>query len=90
MTETLENDLKVKWSSSKRREKAINADFTFQQNTKIHFVLLKKPKLLQMNSVILNRTPLATTDNDINQSIILRRQVKAITYLTRANNQMKV
>ena len=37
-TETCKNDLKVKWPTSKRREKAVNTDFTFQPNTKVQFV----------------------------------------------------
>ena len=37
-TETCKNDLKVKCSTSKRREKAVNTDFTFQPNTKVQFV----------------------------------------------------
>ena len=34
-TETCKNDSKVKWPSSKRREKAVNTDFTFQPNTDV-------------------------------------------------------
>ena len=34
-TETCKNDSKVKWPTSKRREKAVNTDFTFQPNTKV-------------------------------------------------------
>ena len=37
-TETCKNDLKVKWPTLKRREEAVNTDFTFQPNTKIQFV----------------------------------------------------
>ena len=37
-TETCKNDLKVKWPTSKRRNKAANTDFTFQPNTKVQFV----------------------------------------------------
>ena len=39
-TETRKNDLKVKWSTSKKREKAeaVNGDFIFKINTKIRFV----------------------------------------------------
>ena len=37
-TETCKNDLKVKWPTSKRRERAVNTDFTIQPNTKAQFV----------------------------------------------------
>ena len=37
-TETWKNDLKVKWLTSKRREKVVKTGFTFQPNTKIQFV----------------------------------------------------
>ena len=37
--------LKVKWSSSKIREKALNADFTFQPNTKIYFASPEEVKV---------------------------------------------
>ena len=37
-TETCKNDLKVKWPTSKRREKTVNTDFIFQPNTKVLFV----------------------------------------------------
>ena len=39
-TETHKNDLKVKWSTSKKREKAevVNGDFIFKINTKTPFV----------------------------------------------------
>lgn len=40
-TETCKNDLKVKRPTSKRREKVVNTDFTFQPNTKIQFVSLE-------------------------------------------------
>ena len=33
--------LKLKWPTSKRREKVVNTDFTFQPNTKIKFVSLE-------------------------------------------------
>ena len=33
--------LKLKWPTSKRREKVVNTDFTFQPNTKIQFVSLE-------------------------------------------------
>ena len=35
-TKTCKNDLKVKWPSSKRREKVV--DFKFQPNTKVQLV----------------------------------------------------
>ena len=39
-TETHKNDLKVKWSTSKKREKVevVNGDFIFKINTKTPFV----------------------------------------------------
>ena len=37
-TKTCKNDLKVKWTTSKRREKVVNMDFAFQTTTKVQFV----------------------------------------------------
>ena len=82
-TETCKNDLKVKWPTSKRREKAVNTDFTFQPNTKVQFV---SPKDSAVVSVIW-KLPLTMK---VTNFTILRRQVKVITHLTQANIQMKV
>ena len=82
-TETCKNDLKVKWPTSKRREKAVNTDFTFQPNTKVQFV---SPKDSAVVSVIW-KLPLTMK---VTNFTILRRQVKVITHLTQANNRMKV
>ena len=82
-TETCKNDLKVKWPTSKRREKAVNTDFTFQPNTKVQFV---SPKDSAVVSVIW-KLPLTMK---VTNFTILRRQVKVITHLTQANNWMKV
>ena len=87
-TETCKNDLKVKWPTSKRREKAVNTDFTFQPNTKVQFFLPKTLQLFQMNSVILNQMlPLTMKVTNLT---VLRRQVEVITHLTEANNRIKV
>ena len=82
-TETCKNDLKVKWPTSKRRNKAANTDFTFQPNTKVQFV---SPKDSAVVSVIW-KLPLTMK---VTNFTILRRQVKVITHLTQANNRMKV
>ena len=82
-TETSKNDLKVKRPTSKRREKAVNTDFTFQPNTKVQFV---SPKDSAVVSVIW-KLPLTMK---VTNFTILRRQVKVITHLTQANIQMKV
>ena len=55
-TETCKNDLKVKWPPSKRREKAVNTDFTCQLNTKIQFI---SPK----NSAVVS-DEFSSTDSD--------------------------
>ena len=55
-TETCKNDLKVKWPPSKRTEKAVNTDFTFQLNTKIRFI---SPK----NSAVVS-DEFSSTDSD--------------------------
>ena len=60
-TETCKNDLKVKWLTSKRREKVVKTGFTFQPNTKIQFV---SPEDTAVNSYEFSDTESeATIDN---------------------------
>ena len=40
-SETCKMYLKLKWPTSKRREKVVNTDFTFQPNTTVQFVSLE-------------------------------------------------
>ena len=65
-TETFKNDLKVKWPTSKRREKAVNTDFTFHPNTQIQFV---SPEDSAIASDEFSDTESdATVDNESDQS----------------------
>ena len=86
-TETCENDLKVKWPTSKRGEKVVNTDLIFQPNTKAQFV---SPKDSAVFSDEVSDTESDTTIDNESDHTIMRRQVKVITHLTLANNWMKV
>ena len=82
-TETCKHDLKVKWPTSKRREKAVNIT-DFSQIQKCNLFLPKTLQLFQMNSLILNQMlPLTVKVTNLT---VLRRQVKVISHLTQANN----
>ena len=65
-TETCKNDLKVKWPTLKRTEKAVNTDLTFHPNTKIQFV---SPEDSAIASDEFSDTESdATVDNESDQS----------------------
>ena len=70
-TETCKNDLKVKWPTSKRREKMVNADFKFQPNTKVQFV---SPEVSAVASDEFSDTELdPTIDNESDQPYNLKK-----------------
>ena len=64
-TETCKNDLKVKWPTSKRREKVVNTDFTFQPNTKVQFVSPKDSAVV--SDEFSDTESDATVDNESDQ-----------------------
>ena len=61
----LKHDLKVKWPTSKRREKAVNTDFTFQPNTKVQFVSPKDSAVV--SDEFSDTESDATVDNESDQ-----------------------
>ena len=65
-TETCKNDLNLKWPTSKRREKAVNTDFTFHPNTKIQFVS-PEDSAIASDEFSDNESD-ATVDNESDQS----------------------
>ena len=64
-TETCKNDLKVKWPTSKRREKAVNTDYTFQPITKVQFVSPKDSAVV--SDEFSDTESDATVDNESDQ-----------------------
>ena len=64
-TEICKNDLKVKWPTSKRREKAVNTDFTFQPNTKVQFVSPEDSAVV--SDEYSDTESVATVDNESDQ-----------------------
>ena len=86
-TETFKNDLKIKWPTSKRKEKAVKNPL-FNQALKFIMLLLKTMKLLEMNSV--NTALKATIDNESYQSHNRKETIISDTHLRWANKQMKV
>ena len=61
-TKIFKNDLKVKQPTSKRREKAVNTDFTFQLNTKTQFVSSEDSAIFSGEFSIIELE--ATVDNE--------------------------
>ena len=87
-TETRKNDLKVKWPTSKRREEAVNTDFTFQSNAKVQFVSLENSAVA--SDEFSDTESDATVDNESDQPYNLEETSESDYSLTRASNQMKV
>ena len=65
-TETCKNDLKVKWPTLKRREKAVNTDLTFHPNAKVQFVSPEDSAIA--SDEFSNTESDATVDNESDQS----------------------
>ena len=61
-TKIFKNDLKVKQPTSRRREKAVNTDFTFQLNTKTQFVSSEDSAIFSGEFSIIELE--ATVDNE--------------------------